>query len=188
MLINGLTNLTVEHSPSVVSIGNYDGVHLGHQHVVKTLLEKSDELKVPSTVITFEPLAKEFFMPSSVLRLTSLEHRAALLSDLGVDRVLCINFTKEFANYSPSDFIKEVLVHGLGVKYLCVGDDFRFGKDRKGDFELLQRAGNQHGFSVAAHETFELNGERVSSGRVRQALTNNDFELAEQLLGRPYEI
>ena len=188
MLINGLTNLTVEHSPSVVSIGNYDGVHLGHQHVVKTLLEKSDELKVPSTVITFEPLAKEFFMPSSVLRLTSLEHRAALLSDLGVDRVLCINFTKEFANYSPSDFIKEVLVHGLGVKYLCVGDDFRFGKDRKGDFELLQRAGNQHGFSVAAHQTFELNGERVSSGRVRQALTNNDFELAEQLLGRPYEI
>ena len=188
MLINGLTNLTVEHSPSVVSIGNYDGVHLGHQHVVKTLLEKSDELKVPSTVITFQPLAKEFFMPSSVLRLTSLEHRAALLSDLGVDRVLCINFTKEFANYSPSDFIKEVLVHGLGVKYLCVGDDFRFGKDRKGDFELLQRAGNQHGFSVAAHQTFELNGERVSSGRVRQALTNNDFELAEQLLGRPYEI
>lgn len=188
MLIKGLAKLTSDHRPNVVSIGNYDGVHLGHQHVVKTLLAKSAELNVPSTVVTFEPLAKEFFMPSSVLRLTSLEQRAATLTALGVDQVLCINFTKELASYSPSSFVEEVLVDGLGVQYLCVGDDFRFGKDRQGDFEFLQKSGQHHGFSVAAHETFELNGERVSSGRVRQALLKDNFELAKQLLGRPYVI
>ncbi|MCL4125998.1 UNVERIFIED_CONTAM: hypothetical protein GTU68_021381 [Idotea baltica] len=188
MLINGFSNLTLEHRPSVVSIGNYDGVHLGHQHVVSTLLAKSAELNVPSTVITFEPLAKEFFKPKSVLRLTSLEQRAAQLVELGVDQVLCINFTQEFANYSPVDFVEEVLIDGLGTQYLCVGDDFRFGKDRVGDFELLKKIGQQRGFAVAAHDTFELNGERVSSGRVRQALIGNNFALVEQLLGRPYSI
>lgn len=188
MLIKGFSNLTNRHRPSVVSIGNYDGVHLGHQHVVKTLLAKSNELGVPSTVITFEPLAKEFFRPESVLRLTSLEQRANQLVELGVDQVLCIDFTQEFANYSPLGFVEEILIDGLGVEYLCVGDDFRFGKDRAGDFKFLQEIGQQRGFSVAAHETFQLNGERVSSGRVRQALTNNDFALAEQLLGRSYTI
>ncbi len=188
MLIKGFSNLTKEHQPSVVSIGNYDGVHLGHQHVVKTLLAKSAELNVPSTVITFEPLAKEFFMPEPVLRLTSLEQRAEKLAELGVDQVLSIDFTQEFANYSPLGFVEDVLIDGLGVQYLCVGDDFRFGKDRAGDFEFLHNLGRQRGFSVEAHETFQLNGERVSSGRVRQALANNDFALAEQLLGRPYSI
>jgi len=109
-LIRGIDHLSVDHKPSVVSIGNYDGVHRGHQHVIKTLLDKSDELNAPSTVITFEPLAKEFFSPGSVMRLTSLEERAGLLFDLGVERVLCINFTKEFAAYSPMKFVEDVLM------------------------------------------------------------------------------
>ena len=187
-LISGIAQIAEQHRPSVVSIGNYDGVHLGHQHVVKTLLQKSAELNVPSTVITFEPLAKEFFNSASVQRLTSLEQRAELLSALGVDQIVAINFTQEFADYSPEKFTQDVLLDGLGVKYLCVGDDFRFGKDRAGDFDFLQKVGHQKNFKVESHATFELAGERVSSGRVREALIASDFELTEQLLGRPYSI
>ena len=187
-LIRGIDQLSFDHKPSVVSIGNYDGVHKGHQYVINTLLEKSDELRAPSTVITFEPLAKEFFSPGSVMRLTSLEERAELLFTLGVERVLCINFTKEFAAYSPMKFVEDVLINGLGAKYLCVGDDFRFGKNRAGDFSFLQQVGKQNGFEVTAHDTFTLDDQRVSSGRVRDAILASDFDLAGQLLGRPYTV
>ena len=185
-LIRTIEELSNCHRPSVVSIGNYDGVHLGHQHVIKTLLEKSRELSAPSTVITFDPLAKEFFNPQSVIRLTTIEERAELLFELGVDQVLCIEFTADFAANTAQQFVDNVLVNGLGAKYVCVGDDFRFGKGRVGDFAFLQNAGKQLGFEVTAHDTFRLNNERVSSGRVRDALTSDDFGLAEQLLGRPY--
>lgn len=185
-LIRGIEQLDSSHAPSVVSIGNYDGVHLGHQHVIKTLLERSQALSAPSTVITFEPLAKEFFRPESVARLTTVEERAELLFGLGVDRVLCIDFTSEFAAYSPQGFVDDVLIDGLGVKYLCVGDDFRFGKDRAGGFGFLQSVGAQQNFSVVSHDTFTMGGERVSSGRVRDALLSGNFDLAERLLGRRY--
>jgi len=187
-LIRGLDQLDKRHRPSVASIGNYDGVHRGHQHVINTLLAKSHQFNAPATVITFEPLAKEFFMPGSVPRLSSIEDRADRLFALGVDRVLCVEFTADFAAYSPRGFIKDVLVEGLGIKYLCVGDDFRFGKDRAGDFDMLVKAGQEFGFDVTAHDTFELQGTRVSSGRVRQALADSDFSLAEQLLGRRFSI
>ena len=176
------------HRPSVVSIGNFDGVHLGHQHVIQTLLHHAERLQAASTVITFEPLAKEFFMPDSVLRLTTLEQRTELLCGLGVDRVLCIPFTSEFAARSPEGFVEDVLINALGIRYLSVGDDFRFGKNRTGDFNLLLGMGAEHGFEVHAHDTFKLGGERVSSGRVRAALAAGDFETAGQLLGRAYAI
>ena len=187
-LIRGIDNLQKIHAPCVASIGNYDGVHLGHQHVIKTLLEHSQRLAVKSTVITFEPLAKEFFRPKSVQRLTTIEERAKLLFDLGVDQVLCIDFNAEFASYSPTGFVQDVLLDGLGIKHLCVGDDFRFGKDRAGDFALLTQLGRDHDFAVTAHDTFELDSSRVSSGRVRLALAEGDFVLAQHLLGRPYSI
>lgn len=187
-LIRGIDKLQSQHRPCVASIGNYDGVHLGHQHVIDTLLKHSRRLSVRSTVITFEPLAKEFFLPNSVRRLTTIEERAEFLFDLGVDQVLCIDFNSQFASYSPSDFVEDVLLKGLGVRHLCVGDDFRFGKNRVGDFELLKQLGVQHNFDVTAHETFELQGARVSSGRVRDALSEGDFNLVEALLGRPYII
>lgn len=187
-LIRGIQALSDQHKPSVVSIGNYDGVHRGHQHVIASLLAESERLQAASTVVTFEPLAKEFFRPNSVMRLSSMDQRAERLFELGVERVLCIEFTAEFAAYSPACFVKEVLVDGLGAKYVCVGDDFRFGKDRAGDFDFLREVGEQHGFSICAHDTFELGGQRVSSGRVREALAKGEFALAEQLLGRPYTI
>ena len=187
-IIAGIDQLTDGQKPSVVSIGNYDGVHLGNQYVVESLLKKGAELGVPSTVITFEPLAKEFFQPNAVARITSLEQRADLLSSLGVDQVLAIDFTRDFANYSPTKFVHDVLLEGLGAKYLCVGDDFRFGKDRVGDFVFLQEMGKKYQFPVEAHSTFEFAGERVSSGRVRQALSRSDFALTATLLGRAYSI
>ena len=187
-LIRGIDRLQASHRPSVVSIGNYDGVHLGHQHVIKTLLHKSKQLAAPSTVITFEPLAKEFFQPDSLVRLSSIEERAELLFALGVDQVLCIDFTSEFAASSPQAFVEKVLMDGLGVKYLCVGDDFRFGKDRAAGIGFLQRFGLEQSFDVVSHETFTLDGERVSSGRVREALLAGDFDLAQRLLGRRYTI
>jgi len=184
-ILRGIEALTTEHHSSVVSIGNYDGVHRGHQYVIKTLLMESKKRQLPSTVVTFEPLAKEFFRPNSLVRLSTIEERARLLFELGVDRVLCIDFTNEFANYSPQRFVEEVLLSGLGVQYLSVGDDFKF---RAGDFIMLENMGKEHGFEVSSHDTFEIDGERVSSGRVRQALLESDFVLAEALLGRPYAI
>ena len=187
-LIHGIDQLQTRHRPSVVSIGNFDGVHRGHQTVIATLLKKSHELGAPSTVVTFDPLAREFFQPESVVRLTSVEERARLLFELGVEQVLCIPFTEQFAAYSPEGFIEDVLIDGLDVKYLSVGDDFRFGKHRAGDFELLQSVGRARGFEVKSHDTFTLDGERVSSGRVRDAIQAGDFLLASTLLGRDYAI
>ena len=186
--IRGIHQLTSKHRPSVVSIGNYDGVHLGHQELIKTLLKSSEKLSLPSTVVTFEPLAKEFFMPDSVARISSVEQRAEQLFFLGVDQVLSIDFNAEFASLTPSEFVQQVLVNGLGVRFLCIGDDFRFGKNREGDFEFLKSFGANNGFTVQAHKTFMIDGQRVSSGRVRAALGLGDIRLAETLLGRPYSI
>ena len=166
-LICGIEQLSEQHRPCVASIGNFDGVHLGHQHIIKTLMSQAQQFSVPATVITFEPLAKEYFAPKSVQRLTGIEQRSQLLFEQGVAQVLCIDFDADFASYTPQDFVAEVLVDGLGIKHLSVGDDFRFGKDRQGDFSMLSTLGQQLGFEVDAHDTFEIDGQRVSSGRVR---------------------
>ena len=187
-LIRGLQNLNNEHQPCVASIGNYDGVHLGHQHVIATLLDHGERLGVATTVITFEPLAKEYFMPMSVARLTSVEERAELLFAQGVDQVLCIDFNADFASYEPRAFVQNVLIDGLAIRHLSVGDDFRFGKQRAGDFSLLKEMGLLNSFDVTSHNTFELEGARVSSGRIRAALADGDFTMAAQLLGRSYAI
>jgi riboflavin kinase/FMN adenylyltransferase len=187
-LIRGIENIQSIHRPCVASIGNYDGVHRGHQFVLETLLRKSEEMRVPSTIITFQPLAKEFFVPGSVPLLGSVEQRAAQLYSFGVDQVLCIDFNAEFAAYSPKKFVEDILIDGLGVRFLCVGDDFQFGKDRQGNFEFLKSCGLENNFLVTAHDTYSLDGSRISSGRIRVALSEADFDLAERLLGRPYSI
>lgn len=187
-LISGIQSLAPEHRSCVATIGNFDGVHRGHQAVIKTLMQASRELRVPATVITFNPLAKEYFAPEEALRLTTVQQRAQKMGDLGVDRMLLIEFNDELANSSAHRFVEEVLINGLGVKYLSVGDDFRFGKGREGGFNYLQQVGKQHDFSVCSHETFKLDGERVSSGRLRQAVKAGDFDAAARLLGEPYTL
>ena len=188
-LVRGLHNLRPQHRGCVATIGNFDGVHRGHQAILARLRERAVELGVPSCVVIFEPQPREYFAPDTApARLARLRDKVALLAAEGVDRVLCLAFNQRLSKLSAAEFVDTILVDGLGVKHLEVGDDFRFGCDRVGDFEFLQQAGLSQGFTVDAAQTVELDGLRVSSTQVRQALANADFALAERLLGRPYRI
>lgn len=188
-LVRGLHNLRPQHLGCVATIGNFDGVHRGHQAILARLRERAVELAVPSCVVIFEPQPREFFTPQSApARLTRLRDKLALLAAEGVDRVLCLAFNRRLRELSAAEFVHAVLVEGLGVQHLEVGDDFRFGCDRAGDFEFLLQAGAVEGFSVEAAATVEVDGLRVSSTRVREALVAADFALAERLLGRPFQI
>jgi riboflavin kinase/FMN adenylyltransferase len=188
-LVRGLHNLSPQHRGCVATIGNFDGVHRGHQAILARLRERAVELGVPSCVVIFEPQPREYFAPDTApARLARLRDKVALLAAEGVDRVLCLAFNQRLSKLSAAEFVDTILVDGLGVKHLEVGDDFRFGCDRVGDFEFLQQAGLSQGFTVEAAQTVELDGLRVSSTQVRQALAKADFALAERLLGRPYRI
>jgi riboflavin kinase/FMN adenylyltransferase len=187
-LVRGLYNLRPEHHGCVATIGNFDGVHLGHQAVLGQLLDKASELRLPACLISFEPYPQEYFSQQCPPRLTRFREKFTLLNHYNLARMLCIRFDQAFAQQTADQFIQQVLVAGLGVKHLVIGDDFRFGKDRAGDFELLQRSGEQYGFSVARMLTYEEGGERVSSTRIRQVLEQGDLEQVKPLLGRPYRM
>ncbi len=188
-LIRGLHNLSARHHGCVATIGNYDGVHLGHQAVLGHLAEKGAQLGLPTVVITFEPQPQEYFAPQqAVPRLTRLREKLLALQRFSVDRVLCLPFNRELAAMAADAFIERILMRGLGVRYLVVGDDFRFGRERRGDFAMLQAAGARYGFEVVHLHTFMLGGARVSSTRIREALAHGDMARAEQLLGRPYRM
>jgi riboflavin kinase/FMN adenylyltransferase len=188
-LIRGIHNLRPDHRGSVATIGNFDGVHLGHQAVLGRLAEKASELDAATTVITFEPTPMEFFHPDlAPPRITRFREKYKALRRYAVDRVLLLHFDHLLAAMPAEEFIRRALVDGLGLRYLVVGDDFRFGKDRKGDFAMLQASGRRHGFQVVNMHTFAIDGERVSSTRIRAALAEGDLHTAEKLLGRPYRI
>lgn len=188
-LIRGLHNIRSKHHGCVATIGNFDGVHLGHQAVLGQLAEKAAELNLPTTLITFEPQPMEYFIPDKVpARLTRFREKILALQRYSVDRVCCLSFNDKLAKLSAEDFIQQVLVEKLGVKYLVVGDDFRFGANRVGTFEMLVEAGKKFGFQVVSMHTFEIDAERVSSTRIRAALENGDMSAAEKLLGRRYRM
>jgi riboflavin kinase/FMN adenylyltransferase len=188
-LIRGIHNLRPRHRGCAATIGNFDGVHLGHQAVLGQLSERAVDRHLPVTVITFEPQPREYFTPERVPpRLTRLREKVEALRRFGVERVLCLRFGPYLAGLPPEEFIRIVLLDGLGVRYLVVGDDFRFGRDRAGSFALLQRAGAAHGFPVVNMHSFSIDGVRVSSTRVREALEAGDLAGAERLLGRPYRM
>lgn len=188
-LIRGLHNLRPAHHGCVATIGNFDGVHLGHQAVIGQLAEKADALCLPAVVITFEPQPREYFAPdTSPPRLTRLREKLEALRRYAVRRVLSLTFNRTLATMPADEFIRRILVDGLGVKYLVVGDDFRFGRDRAGTFENLQAAGERYGFKVAHMHTFSVDGERVSSTRIRHALERGDMEAAARLLGRDFRL
>jgi len=188
-LIRGLHNLRPRHHGCVATIGNFDGVHLGHQAVIGQLAEQGQQLGLPTMVVLFEPQPMEFFKPEQApARLTRFREKLRALSRYSVDWVLCISFNESFAALPAEAFIDQVLVKALGVRYLVAGDDFRFGKNRQGDFALLQTRGKQSGFQVVNMHTFNIDGKRVSSTRVRQALVKGDLVNAQKLLGRPYRM
>lgn len=188
-LIRGIYNLRPQHHGCVATIGNFDGVHLGHQHVLTQLADKAKELNCPCTVITFEPQPLEYFAPKSApARLMRLRDKVQALQRQEVDRLLCLRFNQALANMPYQEFIEQVLVKGLGVRYLVVGDDFRFGKNREGTFQHLVEAGKQYQFEVVNMPTFNVVGERVSSTRIRKALEAGQFDKAETMLGQYYKI
>lgn len=173
----------------MLTIGAFDGVHLGHQKVLQGLISKANQLSLPSTIIVLEPLPREYFAPAEAPpRLMSFREKYLALREVGLDRVLRIRFTQTLSEIAARDFIEDIFVGKLGVKYMVVGDDLKFGHERQGDFALLQELGLIHDFEVQASDTFQIDDERVSSTRIRHALLNDEFELAETLLGRPYQI
>ncbi|MEH6469642.1 MAG: bifunctional riboflavin kinase/FAD synthetase [Halopseudomonas sp.] len=188
-LIRGLHNLRDQHRGCVATIGNFDGVHLGHHQVLAQVSEKARALQLPSVAIVFEPQPREFFEGAKAPpRITRFRDKLELIRDHGIDRVFCLHFNQRLRSLTAEQFIDRLLLSGLAVKYFVVGDDFRFGCDRAGDFELLQHYGCSHDFTVVNTRTHLIDGERVSSTRVRKVLAEHDFELASRLLGRPYRV
>ena len=187
--IRGRLNIDRRHRGCVVTIGNFDGVHLGHRAVIEQLRQRSGELGRPSMVVEFEPQPQEYFRGDDApARLTPLRDKLTLFAELGVDYLLCLRFNRALADTSAEDFIQSLLVDALGVHHLVVGDDFRFGHGRTGDFQTLVEAGRRLGFSVEEAETYQVDGERVSSTRIREALKSGHFDQAERLLGRPFRL
>lgn len=188
-LIRGLHNIRPQHKGCVLSIGKFDGVHLGHQAVLRNLRNKAEELSLPTAVMVFEPQPEEVFTPEKApARLSRWRDKYEAMRELGMDRLFCVHFTHSFASQSAAQFIKDILVDKLGVKFLVVGDDFRFGRGREGDFAMLVEAGKQFGFSVVNTASFRLADCRISSTAIRQALAEHDFTLAQQMLGRTFSI
>ena len=176
-------------TPVALAIGNFDGVHLGHQAMLARLKEAANQLDLVSCVMIFEPHPREFFAPDQApTRLTSLREKLELLAELGIERVQVCRFNFDFAKISAEDFITRILQRGLGVRWILVGDDFRFGARRAGDFAMLKAFSVQHGFEVEKMPSFTVDGLRVSSTAVREALASGDLDLARHLLGRPYSI
>ena len=187
--IRGIHNINEQHRGCVLTIGNFDGVHRGHQALMSRLCEEGRKRNLPVVVMVFEPQPLELFAGDKApARLTRLREKLRYLAEAGVDKVLCVRFDRRFAALSAQSFISELLVEKLGVNYLAVGDDFRFGAGRQGDFLLLQKAGVEYGFDVVSTETFCDGGKRISSTAVRQALAVDDLALAQSLLGHPFTI
>ena len=186
-LIRGKHNLRPGHRGCAVTIGNFDGLHLGHRAVLERLIARARMLAVPAVVMSFEPTPREYFMGAAAPpRLARFREKFLGLVEQGVDRLFCARFDAAMAGLEPDDFIREYLVDGLGTQYLAVGDDFRFGRNRAGDFATLQAAGKAWGFEVEDTPTRILDGVRVSSTAVRAALAAGDLGLAARLLGRHY--
>ncbi len=186
LILRGLQS--PDQQPIVLTIGNFDGVHLGHQALLNQLKEAAKARGLPAAVLVFEPHPREFFTPQQApTRLTNMREKLELFTELGLDRVYVCHFNSEFAQMSAADFI-HALHEKLLVKFVLIGDDFRFGSGRSGDFALMEKIGSQHGFAVQSMHTVQHEGIRISSTAVRTALAEGHMRMAQRYLGRPYSI
>jgi riboflavin kinase / FMN adenylyltransferase len=185
-LIRGLHNIK-KQSGCILTIGNFDGVHLGHQEILKKLVYRSKKMGLPSLVVSFSVTPETFFGRPKA-RLSSFRDKHLFLESMEVDKHLLIRFNKDFSELSASSFIDQVLVEKIGVKHCFIGDDFRFGKDRLGDFSMLKQASHENNFTIEKLNSILLDGLRVSSSAVRNFLTEGNFNGAEKFLGRPFSI
>ncbi|MBJ7552407.1 bifunctional riboflavin kinase/FAD synthetase [Marinomonas ostreistagni] len=189
-LVRGIHNIQARHKFGVLTIGNFDGVHMGHQAILARVKALAEQYQSPAGIMIFEPQPREFFAPHDAPgRLSRLRDKVALLSNYGVDYVLCMPFNVRLRNLDANAFCRQVLHDGLAVKHLVVGDDFRFGCDRQGNFDYLDDFGAQHGFDVENTSSI-LNGEgsRISSSLVRQCLSQGDMVSAEAMMGHPVKM
>ena len=188
-LLRGMAALARWQGGSVITIGNFDGVHLGHQTLLNCLLEKAQAYRLPSVVLLFEPQPMEYFLGSAApLRLQHFTEKFMDLQALGIDTVCCLHFNQRFSEISAEDFVKNILVDQLKVRYLSVGDDFRFGRQRRGDYQYLMQCSEQFGFELESQTTVSLQGDRVSSTRVRDNLIAGRLDEVTTLLGHPYSV
>lgn len=188
-LIRGLHNIRGHQQGCAATIGNFDGLHLGHQQLIDSVCSTAADLDLPSCVISFEPLPVEYFAPHKAPpRLTHLREKCRALQQHNIQQLLLLNFNHKLANTEANQFITNVLVEGLNVRHLLVGDDFKFGRDRAGNINLLQNASERHGFVLQQASTFSAEGFRVSSTRIRQLLQSGEVRLAATLLGRHYAL
>ena len=180
-LIRGQHNLHSTDSQCAVTIGAFDGVHRGHQQVLAHLKAEAAERGLETTVITFEPMPGEFLFPDRAPpRLMTFREKAKALAAEGIDRLLCLRFDHRLRSMSPRDFIQQIFVDGLGARYIAFGDDFRFGKAREGDLAYTESLASEFGYEVVPTSTFDVDGERVSSTRIREALARSVGKLARR--------
>jgi riboflavin kinase/FMN adenylyltransferase len=188
-LIRGLKHLRPLEKGCVLTIGNFDGVHLGHQEVIRKLAHQGEKLDLPVVVLVFEPQPLEYFLGEDApTRITRLREKVIQLKQLPIDDLLILKFDRYLADYDAELFVKDILLEKLKVKYLAVGDDFHFGKARRGNFAMLREMGSHFGFHVNDTHSFIIEGNRVSSTLVRDMLGEGEFTEAEILLGRPYSV
>ncbi|CRK85483.1 Riboflavin biosynthesis protein RibF [Candidatus Providencia siddallii] len=189
-IIRGVQNIKAYHCGCALTIGNFDGVHRGHQFLLKNLKFKGKQLTIPTIVMIFEPQPLEFFTSNKKIpaRLTHLRDKIKYFSEINIDYLLFIEFNKYIASLTPFDFISKLLVNKLDIKHLIIGDDFKFGRNRMGDFEFLKYASEIFGFKVTNTKSIYNIKTRISSTVIRKAIQENNFILAENLLGHPYRI
>jgi riboflavin kinase / FMN adenylyltransferase len=188
-LVRGLRNISQRHQGCVLTVGNYDGVHLGHQKIIGVLKSRAAELRAAATVLVFEPSSKEFIDPEGAPpRLTRWREKFLALAAQGIDRLVTLRFDEYIRAMTPQSFVDELIVDGLGTRHIVVGNDFRYGCNAGGTIHSLRAAGEARGFGVEQIAPFVFDGVRVSSTAVRERLGSSDFDGARRLLGRPYRM
>jgi len=189
--VNAKFNLikNLKHVGSVVTIGNFDGVHLGHQAILREVKNRAFNMNCLSAVMFFEPQPREFFdAQNAPLRISSLQDKLLQFKRANIDLAICLKFNQYLANLTAQDFIHKILVKKLKVKHVIIGNDFCFGKNRAGNFELLQMLGQKHSFSVSMCKEFKLNNKRISSTNLRCELSASNLTAVKQMLGRSFSI
>lgn len=192
-LIRDLHNLKPSHQGCALTIGNFDGIHLGHQALLRRLAEIADRRQLKTCIMTFDPLPHEFFSSADDRpRLMNTRDKLIALANhkpvLCPDYMLLMKFNRELCSMTAEEFIEKILIEKLAIKALVIGDDFQFGRDRRGNLELLQDYGRKHGFAVTSLSTHHIGDTRVSSTRIRDALRNGQLDSSKAMLGRPYQI
>lgn len=190
-LITHIDEITDPFPNAVITIGNFDGVHIGHQALFHTVIEKAEDLKGTAMAMTFDPHPIRLFKPNGPPLITLNEQKLELIAETGIDVLICQPFTREFAAVSAQEFIENILVERIGMRAIVVGEDYSFGRNREGNLTLLRNLSRKMGFEVVVPgwiQSPEVKNDRISSTRVRELVMDGDMGAARKMLGRPYQV